>query len=54
MEDPVKFKSVFTGTNYVPTQLDAGAGDVNPKRAAQRPMRIRAFTAAPIAEGGRP
>jgi type VII secretion protein EccCa len=50
MEDPVKFHSVFTGTNYVPTALDAGNGDHTPRHAAQSPLRIRSFTAAPIAE----
>jgi type VII secretion protein EccCa len=50
MEDPVKFHSVFTGTNYVPTVLDADLGDRTPKHAAQSPLRIRSFTAAPIAE----
>jgi type VII secretion protein EccCa len=50
MEDPVKFHSVFTGTNYVPTVLDADTGDHTPKHAAQSPLRIRSFTAAPIAE----
>jgi type VII secretion protein EccCa len=50
MEDPVKFHSVFTGTNYVPTVLDADTGDHTPKHATQSPLRIRSFTAAPIAE----
>jgi type VII secretion protein EccCa len=50
MEDPVKFHSVFTGTNYVPTPVDADLGDHTPKHAAPSPVRIRAFTAAPIAE----
>ena len=50
MEDPVKFHSVFTGTNYVPAAADADIGDHAPKHAAQSPLRIRPFTAAPIAE----
>ncbi|MBJ7340412.1 type VII secretion protein EccCa [Mycolicibacterium sp.] len=50
MEDPVKFHSVYTGTNYVPTVVDSGTGDAAPKHAAQSPLRIRPFTAAPIAE----
>ncbi|GLP72965.1 type VII secretion protein EccCa [Mycobacterium antarcticum] len=51
MEDPVKFHSVFTGTNYVPTVLDADDGDSAPRHTAQSPLRIRPFTAAPIAAG---
>lgn len=49
MEDPVKFQSVFTGTNYVPPSLDSGL-EMAPKHTAQSPLRIRPFTAAPIAE----
>lgn len=50
MEDPVKFKSVYTGTPYVPT-MDTD-GEVNgeapgvPQR--RRDVRIHLFTAAPI------
>ncbi|MEU0497118.1 type VII secretion protein EccCa [Mycobacterium sp. NPDC006124] len=50
MEDPVKFRSVFTGTNYVPASQDVDLGDSTPKHTAQSPLRIRPFTATPIAE----
>jgi hypothetical protein len=49
MEDPVKFHSVFTGVNYVPTPVD-DVGEVVPKHAAVGKVRIRQFTTAPIAE----
>ncbi|MET0455618.1 MAG: FtsK/SpoIIIE domain-containing protein, partial [Mycobacterium sp.] len=50
MEDPVKFHSVYTGTNYVPTEVDDDQGEVAPRHAAQSTTQIHAFTAAPIAE----
>jgi type VII secretion protein EccCa len=50
MEDPVKFHSVYTGTNYVPPAVDSDLGDSTPKHAAQSPLRIRPFTASPVAE----
>ncbi len=50
MEDPVKFHSVFTGVNYVPTAVPDDLGEVAPKHAAQGQLRIHQFTAAPIAE----
>lgn len=49
MEDPVKFRSVFTGTTYVPPSLDSDVV-ATPKHTAQSPMRIRPFTATPIPE----
>jgi DNA segregation ATPase FtsK/SpoIIIE-like protein len=49
MEDPVKFHSVFTGVNYVPTPV-SDDGEVAPKHAAVSKLRIRQFTAAPIPE----
>ena len=49
MEDPVKFHSVWTGTNYVPTATASDLGDA-PRPVAQSPLRIRPFTAAPIFE----
>jgi ESX secretion system protein EccC len=49
MEDPVKFHSVYTGTNYVPPAVE-GLAESAPKHAAQSPLRIRPFTAAPVAE----
>jgi DNA segregation ATPase FtsK/SpoIIIE-like protein len=54
MEDPVKFHSVFTGTNYVPPDLDTNMADSMPRHAAPSPLRIRPFTAAPIAEAVAP
>lgn len=50
MEDPVKFQSVYTGTNYIPPALDVELGDFTPKHAAHSMLRIHPFTAAPIAE----
>jgi hypothetical protein len=52
MEDPVKFHSVYTGTNYVPP-AEEGFAESAPKHAAQSPLRIRPFTAARIAEAER-
>jgi type VII secretion protein EccCa len=49
MEDPVKFHSVYTGTNYVPPAAE-GLAESAPKHAVQSPLRIRPFTAAPVAE----
>lgn len=52
MEDPVKFHSVYTGTNYVPTVLegvDDSAPRVQPKRQV---VRIQPFTAAPLLDAG--
>ncbi|MCV7420759.1 type VII secretion protein EccCa [Mycobacterium yunnanensis] len=49
MEDPVKFRSVFTGTTYVPASSESDAVAA-PKHAAQSPLRIRPFTATPIPE----
>ncbi|SRX92887.1 hypothetical protein MSP7336_01116 [Mycobacterium shimoidei] len=50
MEDPVKFKSVYTGTNYVPTELTQnGDGSEAPKpQQRRRDVHIHQFTAAPI------
>jgi ESX secretion system protein EccC len=48
MEDPVKFQSVYTGTNYVPAVGDAGLGDAVRKQAVQGPLRIRPFTAGRV------
>jgi DNA segregation ATPase FtsK/SpoIIIE-like protein len=50
MEDPVKFQSVYTGTNYVPTETVDDVGEVVPKHATQGRVRIHQFTATPIAE----
>ena len=49
MEDPVKFRSVFTGTNYVPASSESDVVAA-PKHTAQSPLRIRPFTATPIPE----
>jgi DNA segregation ATPase FtsK/SpoIIIE-like protein len=50
MEDPVKFHSVYTGENYMPTaQLDVdGNGEVRPQ--TPRRLRIHQFTAAPLTD----
>jgi hypothetical protein len=48
MEDPVKFHSVYTGTNYVPTAPTQQHGEVKPRATSQGRVRIHQFTAAPI------
>ncbi len=48
MEDPVKFHSVYTGVNYVPTEQVQENGEVKPKTNGQARLRIHEFTAAPI------
>jgi hypothetical protein len=50
MEDPVKFHSVFTGVNYVPTETDQDNGEVKPRTQGPAALRIHQFTAAPISE----
>ena len=50
MEDPVKFRSVYTGTAYVPTGSHPDADDRTPTRPALRAPRVQRFTVAPIAE----
>ena len=48
MEDPVKFHSVYTGVNYVPTAPAQEDGEVKPRSQGPDRMRIHQFTAAPI------
>jgi type VII secretion protein EccCa len=50
MEDPVKFKSCYTGITYVPTlHTDNGDGSAEPGvQHRRRDIRIHQFTAAPI------
>jgi hypothetical protein len=48
MEDPVKFHSVYTGVNYVPTVPVQDNGEVKPRTQGADRIRIRQFTAAPI------
>lgn len=50
MEDPVKFKSIYTGEPYVPAAAQSENGDAAPRHAAASKVRIHQFTAAPIAE----
>lgn len=50
MEDPVKFKSIYTGEPYVPTAAQSDNGDSSPRHAVASRVRIRPFTAAPVAE----
>ncbi|TLH70742.1 type VII secretion protein EccCa [Mycolicibacterium aubagnense] len=52
MEDPVKFKSIYTGGTYVPTVAESDDGDDAPRVVAQNTFRIRPFTAAPMADSG--
>src|SRR5690349_6188277 len=48
MEDPVKFRSVYTGTNYVPTSVINTNGDSAPRIQVPSQVRIQPFTAAPM------
>ena len=48
MEDPVKFHSVYTGVNYVPTAPVQEDGEVKPRSQGPDGLRIHQFTAAPI------
>jgi hypothetical protein len=48
MEDPVKFHSVWTGVNYVPSVVVEENGEVKPRVQADSRLRIHQFTAAPI------
>jgi type VII secretion protein EccCa len=49
MEDPVKFKSCFTGVNYVPAlHTENGDGSGEPVHHRRRDVHIHQFTAAPI------
>ena len=50
MEDPVKFHSVYTGMNYVPTRGRTTSVRCRARQPRRAPMRIRPFTAAPICE----
>ncbi|MFC7674070.1 type VII secretion protein EccCa [Mycolicibacterium sp. GCM10028919] len=50
MEDPVKFKSIYTGEPYVPATVQSENGDAAPRHAAASKVRIHQFTTAPIAE----
>ena len=48
MEDPVKFHSVYTGINYVPTAPVAGQRRSQAAHPYRHRLRIHQFTAAPI------
>ena len=48
MEDPVKFHSVYTGVNYVPTAPVLDDGEAKPRVLGSDRIRIHQFTAAPI------
>ena len=48
MEDPVKFRSVYTGTNYVPASAITADGEVAPRQHPPSEVRIQPFTAAPM------
>ena len=52
MEDPVKFHSVYTGVNYVPTAPVQENGEVKPRTQGPDRLRIHQFTAAPILDAG--
>lgn len=48
MEDPVKFRSVYTGTNHVPASAITADGEVAPRQHPPSEVRIQPFTAAPM------
>jgi DNA segregation ATPase FtsK/SpoIIIE-like protein len=48
MEDPVKFRSVYTGNPYVPTATNQDDGEAKPRAQRQSRVHIRPFTATPI------
>ncbi len=49
MDDPVKFRSVYTGTNYVPASSITADGEVvAPRTPVPSRVRIQPFTAAPM------
>lgn len=54
MEDPVKFKSMYTGEPYVPAATQSADGDSAPRHAVASRVSIRPFTAAAIPEAVAP
>lgn len=48
MEDPVKFRSVYTGNNYVPALEESADGEAKPRAKRQARVRIHQFTTTPI------
>ena len=48
MEDPVKFRCLYTGNNYVPATEDSGDGEAKPRAKRQAKVRIHQFTTTPI------
>ncbi|WP_396935277.1 type VII secretion protein EccCa [Mycolicibacterium sp.] len=48
MEDPVKFRTVYTGGNYVPAAVESTNGEAKPRAQRREKLRIHQFTAAPI------
>ncbi len=48
MEDPVKFRSVYTGVNYVPPCAAGDDGNERPAEQSRSGPRVRTFTAAPM------
>lgn len=48
MEDPVKFRSVYTGNNYVPAAAESVDRESKPKAQRQSQVRIHQFTTTPI------
>lgn len=49
MEDPVKFRSVYTGVNFVPAPDGRDEGPAAARTPSQKTVRIHRFTSAPIA-----
>ncbi|MGV0837142.1 type VII secretion protein EccCa [Mycolicibacterium thermoresistibile] len=50
MEDPVKFRCVYTGNPYEPNASKSDNGEVKPRVPARQRVRIREFTCAPMPE----
>ncbi|MUL82860.1 MULTISPECIES: type VII secretion protein EccCa [unclassified Mycolicibacterium] len=48
MEDPVKFRSLYTGVNYVPAEEESADGEAKPRAQRQARVRIHQFTTTPI------
>ena len=48
MEDPIKFHSVYTGTNYLPASAVSSTGESSPRLPVPSRFRIQPFTAAPM------
>lgn len=50
MEDPVKFRTVYTGNPYEPHPSKSDNGEAKPRVPTRQRVRIREFTCAPMPE----